>query len=105
MRMVSSPPRIRVSSTSRTESRIMREASRTISIVVPGGILLQNFDLLLDPFHHPHRIRPGLFQDVHPRAGMPFTQGQGPLLLDAIAPLARLPPGDRASSLRRSPCS
>src|SRR5512141_2072684 len=37
MKMVRIPPRIKVVWTSSTESRIMVEASRTISILVPGG--------------------------------------------------------------------
>ena len=75
IRMVRKPPRTRVSSTSRTESRIMTEASRTISTRVPGG---SSFWMTSISFFTrsttPTVLAPDCLRIFIPREGMPFTK-------------------------------
>ena len=85
MKMVRMPPRIIVSSTSRTESRIMIEASRTSSMDVPGGSSgCRRRDLPLDRVDHLDGVGPGLLRDVERHGGHAVHERQRPLLLDAV---------------------
>ena len=77
MRMVRIPPRISVSCTSRTESRIMSEASRTISMVVPGGSSLCRVSIsFFTRSTTPTVLAPDCLRISRPMAGTPLTRAR-----------------------------
>ncbi len=96
MRMVSNPPRIRVSCTSCTESRIMIEASRTISTVVPGGSSFCRTSIsFFTRSTTPTVLAPDCLRISSPMAGNAVYQGQRPLLFDAVMNLRYFGQGNR----------